>query len=102
MRRARALRINTRKLHRINAYLLFILAHSLKFNFAVCSCKQSIVASSGNIKTGMNVCSSLSYENISGQNSLTVSSLDTKSFRLGISAVLCAADTFFVRKKLYV
>jgi hypothetical protein len=60
--------------------------------------EKCIVRSSADVHAGMNACSALTYDDVSCGNSLTVRTLYAKSFRLGITTVLCGTDTFFMGK----
>lgn len=62
-------------LDRINAGALSVLAYALKAENAVDLRKQSVVRASANVRAGMNVSSSLLYEDIARENLLTVSAL---------------------------
>jgi hypothetical protein len=46
------------------------------------------------------MCAALSYQNISGDNRLTVSFLHTKTLRFAVTTVLGRTNALFVSKKL--
>ncbi len=80
----------------INAYFLAVTTNSLEFYLAVDHCKKCIIRTLSNACSGMDMSASLSYDNITCKNVLSVSSLYTKTFRFGISSVLGGAHTFFM------
>ena len=84
----------------VNAYLFAILVKTLKLDLTVDNGKQSIVRTSSYVIAGMNFCSALSYQNITGKNKLTVGALNTKSLGLAVTAVLGGTHTFFMSEKL--
>ena len=59
---------------------LLAFSESFEFNYAVGESEQSIVGTFTDIFAGVDLASSLSYENVSGQYELTVGSLNTKTF----------------------
>ena len=56
----------------VNTNLFFVFADSFEFNFSVNYGKESVVAAFFNIDTGMDFSTSLSNENVAGENILTV------------------------------
>jgi hypothetical protein len=48
----------------------------------------------------MDSCSSLSYEDVAGENCLTVSSLNAKALGFAVTTVLCGTDTLLMSKEL--
>ena len=71
----------------VNAYLFTVFAHALELNLTVDKSEKSIILTSANVVTGMDVCTSLLYEDVTGKNELTVSALNTKSLGLRVTAV---------------
>ena len=67
-------------LNRINACALSVLADALKAENAVNFRKQSVVGASADICAGMNVSSSLLYEDVARKNLLSVSALYAEAF----------------------
>lgn len=55
-----------------------------------------IIAALANVVARMDLCSALSVQDVASQYELSVRSLGTKALRLGISAVLCGTNTFFM------
>ena len=84
----------------VNADLLLILGLLLELNLAVDQSKERVILTDTNVVTGMDGSASLSYDNISGKNSLSVSLLYAKALGLTVSAVLGRTNTFFMSKKL--
>lgn len=80
----------------VNAYFLSVLADALEFNRAVNESKESVIGTLADIQTRMDLCASLSYENIARKSKLSVSLFCTETFGLGISAVFGRADTFLM------
>ena len=85
----------------VNAYLLTILAETLILYTTVYLCEERIIGTSADILAGMDMCSSLSVEDIAGENELSVSSLCAEALSVGVSAVLCGAHTFFMSEILH-
>ncbi len=85
----------------VDADLFSAADHRLKLNNAVSKCEECIVFAYTNVCAGMDFCTTLTNEDIACENELTVCSLSTKSLGLGISAVLCGTNAFFMCKKLY-
>ena len=65
----------------INRDAFFITAHALKTDNAVFHGKERIIAAFTHIGAGMDLCATLTNENISSQNELTVRSLRTQTLR---------------------
>ena len=80
----------------IHGNLFTVTAKSLELDSAVGQSEQSIVAAAANIGTGMDLRAALLDEDVASQNILTVSTLYAKALRLGITAILSRADTFFM------
>ena len=84
----------------VNADLLLILGLLLELNLAVDQSKERVILTDSNVVTGMDGSSSLSYDDISGKNSLSVSLLYTKALGLTVTSVLGRTDTLFMSKEL--
>ena len=84
----------------VYANLLLSACLMLKLNPSVDKSEERIILTDTNIVTGMNSCSSLSYEDVAGENYLTVSSLNAKALGFAITAVLSGTDTLLMSKEL--
>jgi len=84
----------------VYAHLLLTAGNVLKLNSTVNKCEESVIRSDTNVVAGMNLSSTLSYKDITCDNSLTVSLLNAKSLGLGITAVLGRTNTLFMSKEL--
>jgi len=84
----------------VNANLLLAACHVLELNSAVNKSEESVVRADTNVSTGMNLGSALSYENVAGNNCLTVSSLNAKTLGLGITTVLSRTYALFMSEEL--
>jgi hypothetical protein len=82
----------------VNADLFLVFSDSFKSDDSVDKSVQSIVASDSDIVTGMDFSSSLSYENISRKNFLTVGTFCSETFSVAVTSVLRASHSFVVRK----
>ena len=80
--------------YRINTYLSLVSAKTFECNSAFCNCKQSIILADLNIQTRMQMCASLSYDDIAWFSNLTSMHLCSQTLCVGIAAVLCAGYTF--------
>ena len=83
-----------------NAYTLLVVAVALELNNAVSEREKGIVRTNAYIGAGMYVCTSLTNDDITCENGLTVGLLNAKSLRTAITAVLSRTYTFFMCKKL--
>jgi len=79
----------------VNADLLSLFVVSLELNSSVDLSKQSVVSALANVVARMELGSSLSHENASCTYEFTGTYLESKSFRLGVSAVLGTSYSFF-------
>ena len=86
---------------RINRYLLAVSAQSFKSYNTVSSCEQCVIRAAAYVLTRVDVSSSLTNENVSGNYCLTVSTLNAESLSLGITAVLDRTHTFLMREELH-
>ena len=84
----------------VYADLLSAACDMLELNAAVNQCKESIVGSATYIVAGMDLCASLSNDDVSCDNCLTVSLLNAESLTFAVTSVLCGTYTFFMCKKL--
>lgn len=80
----------------IHRNLLFVSALSLESHNAINSGIQRIVAAAPYVDTWMDLSTTLSVENVAGQNELSVSPLGTQSLGLGIPAVLGGTNSLFM------
>ena len=88
------------KLVSVYANLLSVTTETLELNLAVYESEQSIVRTDTYIVTCVNVCTTLSNQDVACENVLTVSTLNAKSLGLGITAVLCGTCTLFMSEIL--
>ena len=84
----------------VNRNLLTILAQTLEADNTVGLGKQRVIAADANVGAGVDVGAALADQDVAGQNELTISALGAKALRLGITAVLGGAHTFFMGKEL--
>ena len=84
----------------VDADLFSAAFHRLKSDNAVSKCKQCVVFAYTDIGAGMDFSTTLTNENVAGENELTVCSLGAETLGLGISAVLCGTNALFMCKKL--
>ena len=84
----------------VNADLFSAAGDVLKLHLAVDLCKQGIVRTDTDIVAGMDVGASLSDQNASGSDDLSVRSLNAQSFRFAVSAVLGRTNALFVGEEL--
>ncbi len=84
----------------VYAYLLLSAYLMLKFNSSVDKSEECVILTDTDIVTGMDGCSSLSYEDVAGQYCLTVSSLYAEALGFTVTAVLCRTDTLLMSKEL--
>ena len=79
----------------VNADLLSLLVVSLELDSSVDLRKESVVSALANIVARMELRASLSHENGSSTYEFTGAYLESKTFRLGVSAVLGTSYSFF-------
>ena len=84
----------------VNANTLLSTGDMLELNGAVDKRKESVIGTDTNVVTGMNLRTALSYQNITGENCLTVSLLNAKALRLGITTVLGRTNALLVGEEL--
>ena len=75
---------------------------SFESDNSVSRSKQCIVSTASNIETRMNLCATLSVQNVSSLYNLSVRSLCSQSLGLGSSAVLCRTNSLFMSEELKV
>ena len=80
--------------------LLLVLGGVLELDGTVDQSKQSIVRTDADVVAGTDGGTSLTDDDIAGENCLAVSLLHTQSLGLGITAVLGRTDTLLMSKKL--
>ena len=80
----------------VNAYLLFISAKTLEFNYAVYKSVKRIVAAYAHVVARVELSASLTNENVAGKNCLTVRTLRSEAFGGTVSSVSRAAHSFFM------
>ena len=84
----------------VNADLLLTLGLMLKLDSTVNQSKQSVVLAYTDVLAGANCASSLSDNDIAGNDCLTVSLLYAKALGLTVTAVLRRTDTLLMSKEL--
>jgi hypothetical protein len=78
--------------YRVNAYLFLVSSQTFIVNFAVCESEQSVILADTYIQAWMNVCASLTNENIATLSNLTIMHLGSETLGTGITAVLSAGN----------
>ncbi len=76
-----------------------VLAVACEPDGTVRKCVECIIGSDPYVEAGMNVCAALTNKNVASENELTVRSLNAEALGLGVSAVLCRTNTFFMCHK---
>ena len=84
----------------VYADLLLSLGLVLKLNSTVDQSEQSVVLAYANVFAGANCASSLSDDDIAGNNCLTVSLLNAKALGLTVTTVFGGTDTLLMSKEL--
>ena len=84
----------------VYANLLSTAGNVLELNSSIDKREKSIVSSDTYVLTGVDFSSTLSYENIACDNCLSVSLLNAKALRLGITAVFRRTNALFVSEEL--
>ena len=92
--------IKNKLLSRIYAYFLAILTYSFKFNVAVDKSEKCIILALADIVAGMDVCSALSYKDISRKNELTVRALGAQTLRMAVATVTGGTHSLLMREEL--
>lgn len=80
----------------VNAYLLFISAKTLESYYAVYKSVKRIVAAYTHVVARVEFSASLTNENVTGKNCLTVRTLRSESFSGAVPSVSRAAHSFFM------
>ena len=89
-----------RELVGVNADLLLASSLVLELDLTVDQSEEGVVGAHANIVAGMNSGSSLSDDDIAGDNGLTVGLLNAKSLGLGITTVLGRTHALLMSKEL--
>jgi hypothetical protein len=89
-----------KSLRLVNAYALFAAGHVFKLDLTGNESVESVISTDANAVSGMDLCASLSYDDVTGEYGLSVCLLHTETLGFGISAVLCGTDTLFMGEKL--
>lgn len=76
--------------------MFLVFAHSFVPNDTVNECEQRIVFADTYVRTGVNLRTSLTNENVACKNALPVATLRAKTFCLAISTVVRRTGTFFM------
>ena len=84
----------------VNADFLLRFGLMLKLNATIDESKKGVILAYANVFACANRGSSLSYDDVAGNNCLTVSLLYAKALGLTVTAVLCGTDTFLMSKEL--
>ena len=82
--------------YRINADLSLISAETFESNSAFCDCKERIVLANLNVQTRMEMSASLANDDVARFSDLTCVHFGSQALRIGVAAVLCAGNTFFM------
>ena len=83
-----------------NADLLFAKVLGLKAHNAVDSSKERIVFADTNVGAGMNVCATLTHEDIARKHELTIRALRSETLGMAVAAVTGRTNAFFMCKQL--
>ena len=86
----------------VNRNLLSVTAKMLKTDSAVYKSEQGIILALADIGAGMDVSTTLTNQDVAGQNELTVCSLGAESLGLRVTTVLGRTHTFFMSEQLNV
>ena len=84
----------------VNAYALLAALVCLELNVSVNESEECIVATDANVGSGVDLCSSLSNEDVTSDNLLAAELLNTETLGLTVTAVLCRTNTFFMSEEL--
>lgn len=82
--------------YRINTDLSLISAETFESNSAFCDCKERIVLANLNVQTRMEMGASLANDDVARFSDLTCVHFGSQALRIGVAAVLCAGNTFFM------
>ena len=82
--------------YRINADLSLISAETFESNSAFCDCKERIVLANLNVQARMEMGASLANDDVARFSDLTCVHFGSQALRIGVAAVLCAGNTFFM------
>ena len=84
----------------VNADALTILAPTLEADDTVSLSEQGVIRADAHVGTGMNVGTTLTHQDVAGQNKLTVGTLNAQALGLGVTAVLGGANALLVSEEL--
>ena len=84
----------------VYADLLLVLGLLLELYLTVDQSEEGIILTNTDVVAGMDGGSSLSDDNVAGENCLSVSLLYAKALRFAVTAVLGRTDTLLVSKEL--
>ena len=84
----------------VNANLLSTTGDMLELNNTVDESKESVVGADAYVVTGMDLCATLSYKDVAGDNGLTVTLLNTETLGLRITTVLGRTNALLVGEEL--
>lgn len=82
--------------YRINADLSLISTETFESNSAFCDCKERIVLANLNVQARMEMGASLANDDVARFSDLTCVHFGSQALRIGVAAVLCAGNTFFM------
>lgn len=82
--------------YRINTDLSLISAETFESNSAFCDCKERIVLANLNVQPRMEMGASLANDDVARFSDLTCVHFGSQALRIGVAAVLCAGNTFFM------
>ncbi len=72
---------------------------AVEFHKAVFECEEGVIASDADVVSGVETCSTLAEDDVSGNDGLTAKFFNAKTFGDAIASVLGATLTFFVCHK---
>lgn len=84
----------------VNANLSSALSDVFELNLTIDQSEQSVIGTTTNVVTGMDVGASLSDNDVTGSNLGAVSGLYAQTLRFTVTAVLGRTYTFFMSKEL--
>jgi hypothetical protein len=68
------------ELFSVDAYFFTVSAQTLEANSAVCGSEQGIIRTPAHVGAGMDVCTSLTNQDVTGKNELTVAAFHAEPF----------------------
>ena len=84
----------------VNADLLLAKVFGLEAHNAVDSSKERIVFADTNVGAGMNVCATLTHEDVARKHELTIRAFRPETLGMAVAAVTGRTNAFFMRKQL--